>query len=78
MAIFSTLVKFSLVAAAVNAIPTSPTSRDLPTRTAHLMPRTTLAYDDIVGFSQTVPDTAEGDLYTAVSVPTISLCTCLL
>lgn len=30
------------------------------------MPRTTLAYDDIIGFSQTVPDTTEGDLYTAV------------
>lgn len=29
------------------------------------MPRTTLAYDDIVGFNQTVPDTTEGDLYTA-------------
>lgn len=61
MAILSTLIKTLLVAAAtVKAVPveTSPASP--------LMRRTTvLAYDDVVGFAQTVPDTTEGTLYTA-------------
>lgn len=57
MAILSTLVKLSLMAAAaVNAL---PAGIPLEKRT------TVLAYDDIVGFAASVPDDTEGDLYTA-------------
>ena len=61
MAILPTLVKFSLLAAATVKAVIAETSPANP-----LVPRTTvLAYDDIVGFVQTVPDDTEGDLYTA-------------
>jgi hypothetical protein len=62
MAILSPLIKTFLVAVAtVNALPVAETSPASP-----LMRRTTvLAYDDVVGFDQTVPDTTEGTLYTA-------------
>ncbi|MGI4852261.1 MAG: NPP1 family protein [Janthinobacterium lividum] len=53
-----------MAAVAVKAMPTKTTNSVTKT-TNHLMPRTTLAYDDIVGFSQTVPSGTEGDLYTA-------------
>lgn len=61
----SSILKLALLAAvAVNAAPTK--TENPVTRTLHqLFPRTTLAYDDIVGFSQTVPSGTEGDLYTA-------------
>jgi hypothetical protein len=57
MFILSTLVKDSLLAtAAVRAVPagTPPEKRT-----------TVLAYDDIVGFTTSVPDDTEGELYTA-------------
>ena len=57
MAVFSNVVKLALLAAV--------TVQAMPTKTNHLMPRTTLAYNEIVGFPQTVPDDTEGDLYTA-------------
>lgn len=62
MAMLSTLIKLSLLAAAtVKALPTAETSPANP-----LVRRTTvLPYNEIVGFPQTVPDDTEGELYTA-------------
>lgn len=61
MALLSTLAKLVLVAAvAVDALPVESNPASL------LMKRATVvAYDTIVGFPQTVPDTIEGTLYTA-------------
>lgn len=57
MAILSPFFSFAVVAAAAaNAI---------PTKTRPLMARTTIDFDEVVGFNQTVPDTTEGTLYTA-------------
>lgn len=61
----SSILKLALLAAV--AVKAAPTKTENPvSKTIHkLMPRTTLAYNDIVGFSQTVPSGTEGELYTA-------------
>jgi hypothetical protein len=60
--LFSGAAAVLALASTVCATPTplkaSPVARDI-------LPRTTVASDAIVGFSQTVPSGEEGDIYTA-------------